>query len=587
MTGSRQRRTRAAALVTALALGATIVSVAAGPAAAAQAQDRHGHGVDRTSPVEARRVDRVRTPRPTWTDCSEQFTPGSQCALVELPLDYDEPRGATTSVAVLRLPATDPDRRLGTLFINPGGPGASGVQAAAEAAWILSPEVLARYDIVGFDPRGTNNSDHVECFTDAEELAQAQDALGSGDMFDPEDIAAAVDAAKATGAACSSTGNELVGSMSTAEVARDMDVLRRMVGDTKLTYFGFSYGSYLGSVYANLFPDRVRAIAVDGILDPTAWSGTGNHNAGRRTPTQAMLRSGDAMNRAVMEVLSRCESAGPESCMLATLGDPTELYEELLTRLESAPPVLDDPSLSEPVTLTRGLFHGILHGFGVEGLDPFVAAMWTLTEPPGEEGSAEAAAQANAREFVTSMVAEMMSEGDSGDGGDGGQTPEDPRSAFGQAPARDNAFEAHTAVVCTDGLHPRDAARWPDYAAASDASSGGFGRGWMYQDAPCATRTWKVVDEDAYLGPFTHRTSAPVLVIGNYWDPATPYDGAVALSRLLPSSRLLSSDSWGHMAHGSSACVDDALAAYLVSGTLPARGTVCTGDLQPFTTPQD
>ncbi len=598
MIGRRQRQTGAAALATALALGVTLASVAGGPAAAAQAQDRTGRGdhtalgprqhddFDHTSPVEATRVDRVATPSPTWTDCSAQFSPGSQCALVELPLDYDEPGGATTSVAVLRVPATDPARRIGTLFVNPGGPGGSGVQIASRAAAWAPAEVRARFDIVGLDPRGTNNSDRVECFTDAEQQAEVEAALESGDMFSPEGIAATVDAATAFGTACSSTSNELAGSMSTAEVARDMDVLRRMVGDEKLTYLGFSYGSYLGTVYADMFPDRVRAIVIDGVLDPIAWSGIGDDNADRGAPLEARLRSGDGTHRAVTELLSRCGSAGPEYCGLAGLGDPTELYDELLTRLESAPPVLDDPSLGGSVTLTRSLFQGVLGSAvydadGAEYLDSFIAAVWTLTEPPGDEGSAEAAAQAEARAFLIATLAELMSSETTG------PTPEQERAAFGQPPARNNYLEAGVTVVCTDGVHPRDAARWPDYAAATDATSGGFGRSWAWIDAPCATQTWTVSDEDAYPGPFTHRTSAPVLVVGNYWDPATRYEGAVATSQLLPSSRLLSSDSWGHTAMGTSTCVDDAITAYLGSGSLPAQDTVCTGDYQPFTTPRE
>jgi hypothetical protein len=148
-----------------------------------------------------------------------------------------------------------------------------------------------------------------------------------------------------------------------------------------------------------------------------------------------------------------------------------------------------------------------------------------------------------------------------------------------------NGAEAFQSVLCTDGLNPADAARWPAYAAIEDRKAPGFGPIWTWVSAPCASRTWTVQDAGAYAGPFTHRTSAPVLVVGDYWDPATNYEGAVTASRLLPNSYLLSSDSWGHTAYGTSTCVTSTMDTYLLSVTLPPRGTTCTGDVQPFTTP--
>ena len=140
-------------------------------------------------------------------------------------------------------------------------------------------------------------------------------------------------------------------------------------------------------------------------------------------------------------------------------------------------------------------------------------------------------------------------------------------------------------MLCTDGRNPATAEEWVPASAAADAAAPGFGPLWTWASAPCASSTWTVRDEDAYTGPFTRRTAAPVLVVGNYWDPATNYEGAVAAAGLLPRSSLLSSDSWGHTAYGTSACVTDAVDAYLLTGQTPAAGTVCTGDVQPFTEP--
>ncbi len=122
----------------------------------------------------------------------------------------------------------------------------------------------------------------------------------------------------------------------------------------------------------------------------------------------------------------------------------------------------------------------------------------------------------------------------------------------------DNSFETFQTVLCTDGINPRNAGNWPTYADAADRNAPDFGRLWTWASSPCASNTWTVRDEDAYAGPFTHCTVNPLLVVGNYWDPATNYDGAVKAASLLPNSRLLSSDSWGHTAYGTSACVTDA-----------------------------
>jgi pimeloyl-ACP methyl ester carboxylesterase len=541
---------------------------------------------DVTSAVEAERVDSVPTPTPDWIDCGDVFTPGAECAQVELPLDYDEPDGPTTTVAVLRVPATSEDTKIGTLFVNPGGPGESGVELAANAADGLSPELRAAFDIVGFDPRGTGYSDHVQCFADDDPTrADVVAAMEPDNIFGEAEQEAAVQASIALGTACSTTGRDLAGSMSTAEVARDMDVLRRMVGDEQLTYLGLSYGSYLGTVYANLFPDRVRAVIIDGVDDPLAWSGTKDDDAGLSMPLEALQNTGEADARILDEVFARCEEAGPAYCTLASIGDPAQVYADVAAALEAQPLVLTDPATGETTTITRGLLLPALLNllYGPDGpstIDMVLSGLAVLVGPPAPEGSDDAAAQAMARDGVLAFVAQMEA-----DEAAPAALKAERRAALGLEPAADNGLEAMTAVTCTDGLHPSDATAWPEFAAATDATTDGLGRYWTWLDAPCATATWTAQDEDTYTGPFTHRSAAPVLVIGSYWDPATRYEGAVSAAELLPNSRLLSSDNWGHTAIGSSDCVNDAIEAYLLTGEVPAEGTVCTADYQPFTTP--
>ena len=240
-----------------------------------------------------------------WQPCNEQF----QCATVRVPLDYDRPRSGTISIALARLPATDPAHRIGSLFLNPGGPGGSGVDFLFGAGpFLYTDEVRARFDLVGFDPRGIIRSNPLRCFNSPEEwepyfvpfafplTREEEQAWIAGDRYLLR--------------ACDRKAGRIIDHMSTANAARDLDVLRAEVGDRRLSYAGVSYGSYLGVTYANLFPKRVRALVVDGVLDPIAWStGRGAEaRAGCRsrlgcTATRARRRrstsSSDCVTRAV------------------------------------------------------------------------------------------------------------------------------------------------------------------------------------------------------------------------------------------------------------------------------------------------
>lgn len=571
------RRRAVATLAAAAVLGAGAASAATGAAPVTAAPATAGAPASTTSAVEAARVDRVPTPDPQWFDCTSVFGGTSECGSVEVPLDYDEPEGPTTEVALLRVRATDPDRRLGTLFVNPGGPGGSAVQMAAQTAFAFSPTLRERFDVVGMDPRGTNFSAAVRCFRD---VGEQQDALaGMGVPFPQGDdeTAAYLGAAQALAGACSTTGAPLAGAMSTAQVARDMDVVRRAVGDDRLTFLGFSYGTYLGQVYAAMFPDRVRALAVDGVLDPVAWSGAQD----AATPVSARLGSGEAAWRTLAELWDRCADAGAERCRTAGVGDPHDVAAGVADGLRTAPLELRDPVTDEVVeTVTwavyvRRVLDQLYSPIGADAVDELTWAVHWLQQPETPDnvelrtqarvallgyGAARAAADADLAALRTAGAA-----------------------AFHESFPYPNGTEAFSAVLCTDARNPASPAAWVSTAAAQDVTAPGFGPAWTWSSPQCATSAWTVRDEDAWTGPFDVATAAPVLVVGNLWDPATAYEGAVAAADLLPSSRLVTSDSWGHTAYGSSMCVTDVVDAYLVAGTVPPAGTRCTGDAQPFT----
>ncbi|MCB0910191.1 MAG: alpha/beta fold hydrolase [Propionibacteriaceae bacterium] len=523
---------------TALALLLSLIVLPTVPAEAA----------DATTARERARVDRVPTPHLDWEPCDQ-----GQCARVRLPLDYDEPAGATVEVALARVPARKPSERIGSLFLNPGGPGASATDFLQRAQAWLGPDVLDRFDLVGMDPRGTNDSTNTRCFADPGDLDRVTGTL-AGMVFPltRAEEATFIDAASTLSAACSGYGRELSSAVSTAEVARDMDVVRRAVGDDKLSYLGFSYGTYLGQVYANMFPDRVRAIAIDGVINPLQWVGTPGT---AQFPMSLRMESAEASSAALAGLLRRCADAG-SACPLA---HPRADFADVAARLRAEPLVLEDPDAGTYELTYQQFISTVLYLLytedGVEAVPVLVA---TVAQLQGDSLTSSRRRSLSAAYHRTAAL------------------------AVGQERAYANDLEVVPSVMCSDSRNPARPSTWSRLARLADARAPYFGRSWLWGSVSCADRIWNADDEDAWSGPFDRWTSAPVLVVGNVHDPATNYAGARAVSRLLPNSRLLSSNNWGHTAYGVSGCATAHVDAYLVEGTLPAPGTVCTDGRQPF-----
>ncbi|QIK72338.1 alpha/beta hydrolase [Propioniciclava coleopterorum] len=539
MTKTTRRRRWAGAIAAVLALG---LAPLAAPAAAAS-------GPDVTSALERRRVDTVPTPALDWRPCE-----WGECARVRLPLDYDQPRGASVEVALTRIPARRPDLRIGSLFLNPGGPGMSGTQFPQRALAWLGDDVQDRFDLIGMDPRGTNDSTTSRCFRSPERLDAVTGVLtGMGFPVTDTEERDFIRGARAVATSCSGPGRQMASAMSTAQVARDMDVLRRAVGDRKLSFLGFSYGTYLGQVYANLFPDRVRALVIDGVVDPTAWVGSAR-TAG--TPISVRMNSAPASWAALDETLRRCAASG--ACPIA---DPHATLARVTDALKRQPLTIDDPE-NGPWELTyqqfvSTLLYSLYGEAGPEEIPGLIAMVDAMQQP--EPAGRAARGAGPAREYGAAT-----------------------RRAVQHARGYDNSLEQVPIVMCSDSRNPRRADAWERLADREDARAPYFGRHWLWGSVYCAQQHWRATDEDAYAGPFTKVTSAPVLVIGNEHDPATSYASAVAVSRLIPRSRLLSSNNWGHTAYGVSACATAHADRYLVAGTLPPAGTRCTDGAQPF-----
>jgi len=531
----RLRRTVLAALVAVLAATLFTIPPAAG---AAPASSPSG-----TGPAAVPQLD--------WASCAGEGLEAFECATAVVPLDYDRPRGKQITLALTRLPAGDPSRKIGSLFINPGGPGGSGVEFVQGAGpFLYSDEVRARFDLVGFDPRGIIGSTPLRCYETLD------DALADFAPFQfpvtREEERIWIRSDRAIARACAERGGPILNHMSTANVARDMDLLRRAVGDAKLTYAGYSYGSYLGATYANLFPGKVRALVVDGVLDPIAWS-TGRGNQARTQPFSTRLRSAKGAYQTLQEFLRLCDAGGP-NCAFSE-GNPARHFDRLAKRL-----------LREPVEFPDGEGGTFL----VTYADLIGTTLGVLYDPAAWPEWAEVLQQLDELTSPETAAADLKAL----------------RARLAGSFQREdypNFVEGFPGVACSETDNPSNVGAWSRAARAQDRQFPYFGRPWTWFTSIC--EPWPGWDDDHYDGPWNRATANPVLVVGTRFDPATPYHGAVTVDRLLPRSRLLTLAGWGHTSLFSSACVDAHVSSYFLTSRVPPRGTVCQPDVVPFAEP--
>lgn len=446
----------------------------------------------------------------------------AQCGHVSVPIDYAKPDGAQTSLALIRLPATGV--KIGSLVLNPGGPGYSGIGSAVFKAATMPVEVRERFDIVGFDPRGVGLSTPAfQCNSGAEKDAMRAVAFAD---YSPAGVASLEAVEQAFAARCMARmGPEFLANLGVTTVARDLEQLRSALGEDKLNFLGYSYGTLLGSTYAEAYPDKVRAMILDGVVAPDA------------DPIESRVAQSAAFQRAFDEYAADC-AKGP-GCPLGT--DPTKAvaaYHDLINPLVDTPAPTVDPrglSYADALTATAGSFY-----------DP---SYWSdLTE-----GLRELAA---GRGDLLLRLADW----------------EMGRDEFGQY---DNVTDYFTAVRCVDTVPILDRAQAVEMdrrlrEAIPYESYGDF-TGFAPLDW-CAF--WPVPPSR-----IPHRPSVaglpPVLVVSITDDPATPYQAGVDLARDLGAALL----TYNAVQHGvvldGQQCVDQYASDYLVSLTLPPAGAVC------------
>jgi len=457
-----------------------------------------------------------------WDECDQ-----GECATAIVPTDYDDPAAGTTTIAMARQPAAG--EKIGTLFINPGGPGGSGVEFLGSFALLVSPEVSDAYDIVGFDPRGVGSSDPLGCL-DTEGL----DTLLSTDV-DPDDPAS-VDALttliEGQAEACLSTNPELTKHVTTVETAKDLDVLRALVGDDQLHYYGASYGTFLGSTYAALFPERAGRLVLDGAMDPSLSS------------AQTALRQAGGFQLAFDDYAADCVA---NTCELgASVDEIEQRVSDLLEATQDTPLPTDDPD--RPLTQAYA-FYGIAEPLYTQEQWPVLTA--ALLEAFDGDGTT---LLASADEY-------------------------NQRTADGYAT---NLQQANTAINGLDCKIAPEADSTPtedDFLAASPLFGAIlFGYVEVGCDAWPITPTVEAPD-------YTAQGAAPILVVGTTGDPATPLASAQKLAELLDSGVLLIRDGEGHTAYFSGdECITTIIDAFLVDGTVPEDGTECGAPAESTTT---
>jgi len=467
--------------------------------------------------------------RIAWSPCGQRL----QCARVRVPLDWAHPSEGAISLAVIRYLAGEAGRRIGSLFFNPGGPGASGVDAVRGEGAALSALGQGRFDVVSWDPRGTGASTHVRCFASAASQARFWGANWSIPTTRSQSLRYVV---KTTAFArrCAALTGSLLAHISTEDTVRDLDYLRRLVGDRQLTYLGWSYGTFLGQTYANMFPRRVRAMVLDGAVDPVAFT--------MSVAASIASNIGDT-DRVFAQLQALCQRAGSARCALAGHGPVSARVNRVLARLRHAP--IPAPSAT-PSRVTYG-----------DLLLDLYAAMGNPAAWPALAANLERAARGDGSALET--------------------------EAGRARPVFQAALVSATALQCADKPAPRvGPSAWPQVIGGLtrvSRTSGPVNGWWLW--APCAA--WRTRSAERYTGPWNAATKAPILVVGTRFDPNTQFANARRVARRLANAVLLTHDGYGHVSVSDpSACVMRATGVYLVDLVAPPKGTVCASDRQPF-----
>ena len=481
-----------------------------------------------------------------WEDCSDGTSP-FQCGTVTVPLDYEHPDGRTITIAVRKLPAPDGDAEHGSLFINPGGPGASGVAMMQVMAPMFTEELRGAYDIIGFDPRGVGQSTPITCWTNDEikqHLANPSDDAGPTDPLKGvtyKNVPAQdkIDRGAANAARCAQHSQvpELLDHVGTRDVARDLDILRATNGNAKLNYLGISYGTRIGAIYADLFPDRVGRVVLDSAMDPSKRSG-GEIRAEQITFSEGALR----------QYVEHCQAQN--GCPLTgSTGEAVAQLAAFVDGLDQAPLTVPDSD----ATVNTQDATAVIQRLAVK--QPDWDALTAMLTPAitNHDGTLMAKAKQGSNKSSTMPV----------------------EAAVNIA----NSEIMFAAVICNDDPDTGGTASdWDAQSAAEKKTYPFFGGTSNAMDAYC--RGW---GHRGKTPPRETRAkgSDPILVVGIKGDIQTLYSWAQSLAGQLDNGHLLTVEGYGHGAFGTNNCATTAITGFLVDGTMSADGTTCAAEPPP------
>lgn len=455
-----------------------------------------------------------------WTGCSETDLQNYQCAKVKVPLDYEKPQGDTIELQLARRAASG--KRLGSLFINPGGPGGSGVNLLKNSQETFSRAVFSAFDVVGFDPRGVGRSHPLECTTDAQKDESLAESINLATVAGRERSVAQM---KEFAEQCRAKNGDFAKYVDTRSAARDLDIMRAVLGDKKLSYLGYSYGSFLGTTYAQLFPKNVGRLVLDGVLD-------GSYSYG-----QVSLAQAKGFEDAFANFASWCVSEGKE-CPWASKQAGLKRLKQFFLDADASP--IESGDRARPVNgaLALGAVVGMLY---YENLYP--ALLENLKSAFNGDGA------------PLLKVSDLFNE----------------RGADGKY--RNNSQDAFIAINGADYPVQGDKKEWD---ARGDQIINSFpimGSSMAYGEYALQAWPWP---SKASRQRIMVEGAQPILLVGNTNDPATPFAMAQSVHQQLDGSRLVKWKSYSHTAYGmGSDCVQQAVDNYLVGGKLPDSDIIC------------
>jgi pimeloyl-ACP methyl ester carboxylesterase len=430
-----------------------------------------------------------------------------------VPRDYAAPSDGYLNISLIRAAATEPGERIGSLLVNPGGPGASGVEFVREGISTFPEALRERFDIVGFDPRGVNSSTAIRCIDNLDGHAALDPSPD-----DTAELEALVESAREYAEACARRNDATLPYLSTDAVARDLDLIRAAVGDDQLTYLGFSYGTLIGAMYAERFPDHVRAMALDGAIDPSL------------DLEQFRSDQGEGFERALGAFLADC--AKRTGCAFHEDGKSAAAFDALMTSIDRDP--IPAPRTGDPRLVGPGLaWSAVLGALYSESYWPVLAL-----------------ALAQAKDGDGSLLLAIS----------------DPFRGRKPNGSYSNMQDAYVGNTCLDYPAPTDVKVFTGWASRLTEAAPHFAQFVAYNDLVCAF--WSVPAQGMPRA-LTAEGAPPIVVVGTTGDPATPYHWAEALAEQLESGVLVTYEGEGHTGYGDSVCVQEAVDEYLLELTVP------------------